>query len=220
MIATLAQIFFILVFLLLLFGALIAASDAGVRRAFRIALHRRVTRLRAPRYAIVGDSLAAQCDWRPLRRRPFDVLRLCLGGATLKDIGAQIVEARMGGGGNGGAEPIRDVAGVKLFAKAVSGIDAKDLKSLVDEAKKTIGSGVVAIANASVDGKAGVVVGVTADLTARYNAVDLVRVASEKLGGKGGGGRPDLAQAGGPDATALEAALTAIEETLRVKAAQ
>ncbi|WP_024881242.1 GDSL-type esterase/lipase family protein [Methylosinus sp. LW3] len=95
MIATLAQIFFILAFLLLLGGALIAASDAGVRRAFRIALHRRVARLRAPRYAIVGDSLAAQCDWRPLRRRPFDVLRLCLGGATLKDIGAQIVEARM-----------------------------------------------------------------------------------------------------------------------------
>ncbi len=126
----------------------------------------------------------------------------------------------MGGGGNGAAEPVREIAGVKLFAKAVAGIDAKDLKSLVDDAKKTIGSGIVAIANASADGKAGVVVGVTADLTALYNAVDLVRVASEKLGGKGGGGRPDLAQAGGPDATALDAALAAIEETLRQKAAR
>ncbi|MBU3888940.1 alanine--tRNA ligase [Methylosinus sporium] len=126
----------------------------------------------------------------------------------------------MGGGGNGAAEPVRDVAGIKLFAKAVGGIDAKDLKSLVDEAKKTIGSGVVAIANASTDGKAGVVVGVTADLTARFNAIDLVRAASEKLGGKGGGGRPDLAQAGGPDASALDAALAAVEETLRQKASQ
>lgn len=96
-IATLAQILFILFILPLLFGALIVASDAGARRAFRIALHRRVAHLRPPRYAIVGDSLAAQCDWRPLRLRPFDVLRLCLGGATLKDIGAQIVEARMMG---------------------------------------------------------------------------------------------------------------------------
>jgi len=63
------------------------------------------------------------------------------------------------------------------------------------------------------------VVGVTDDLTPRFNAVDFVRVASEILGGKGGGGRPDLAQAGGPDAGAIDAALAAIEETLRKKAA-
>ncbi|MBY6241014.1 alanine--tRNA ligase [Methylosinus sp. Sm6] len=125
----------------------------------------------------------------------------------------------MGGGGNGAA-PVREIAGIKLFAKVVSGIDPKDLKSLVDEQKKALGSGVVAIANASADGKAGVVVGVTADLTEIYNAVELVRAASEKLGGKGGGGRPDLAQAGGPDASALDAALAAIEDQLRVRAAQ
>ncbi|MBG0810155.1 SGNH/GDSL hydrolase family protein [Methylosinus sp. H3A] len=95
MIATLAQFFFALAFLLLLGGALILVSDAGTRRAFRIALHKRVARLRPPRVAIVGDSLAAQCDWRRLGSRPFDVLRLAVGGATLKDIGAQIVEARM-----------------------------------------------------------------------------------------------------------------------------
>jgi len=124
------------------------------------------------------------------------------------------------GGGDGSGEQVRDVSGVKLFARAVSGIDAKDLKSLVDDAKKAIGSGVVAIANASADGKAGIVVGVTSDLTAKFSAVDFVRVASEKLGGKGGGGRPDLAQAGGPDASAIDAALASIEDALRGKAAQ
>jgi lysophospholipase L1-like esterase len=97
MIGTLALIFFGLAFFLLLGGALIVLADSGARRAFRIALHRRVARLRPPRVAIVGDSLTAQCDWRSLGSRPFDVLRLALGGATLKDIGAQIVEARMMG---------------------------------------------------------------------------------------------------------------------------
>ena len=84
----------------------------------------------------------------------------------------------------------------------------KDLKSLADEAKQSIGSGVVAIVGVSEDGRAGVVVAVTPDLTQKFNAVDFVRVASEKLGGKGGGGRPDMAQAGGPDGAAAEAALT------------
>ncbi len=123
------------------------------------------------------------------------------------------------GGGGGAAREARDIAGVKLLSRAVSGIESKDLKALVDDAKKAIGSGVVAIATASPDGKAGIVVGVTDDLTRRFNAVDFVRVASEILGGKGGGGRPDLAQAGGPDAGAIDAALAAIEETLRNKAA-
>ena len=127
----------------------------------------------------------------------------------------------MGGAESGGAtDAVRDVAGVKLFSRAVSGIDAKDLKALVDEKKKAIGSGVVAIANSSPQGNASVVVGVTADLTQRFSAVDFVRVASEKLGGKGGGGRPDMAQAGGPDATAIDSALAAIEDALRIKAAE
>ena len=124
------------------------------------------------------------------------------------------------GGGAEASQPITDVAGIKLFSRAVAGVDAKDLKGLVDEAKKSIGSGVVAIANSSPDGKAGVVVGVTDDLTGRFSAVDFVRLAAEKLGGKGGGGRPDLAQAGGPDASAIDAALAAIGEALRAKAAQ
>jgi alanyl-tRNA synthetase len=125
----------------------------------------------------------------------------------------------MAGGGastsNGsGAAGVREVGDVKLMARAVEGIEMKDLKSLADDGKKQLGSGVVAIVGVTEDGKAGVVVGVTADLTARYNAVDLVRVASEALGGKGGGGRPDMAQAGGPDGAKADAALAAIEKAM------
>jgi alanyl-tRNA synthetase len=123
----------------------------------------------------------------------------------------------MGGGGGDGAaaaSAVREVGNVKLMARAVEGVETKDLKSLVDDGKKQIGSGVVAIIGVTGDGKAGVVVGVTSDLTARYNAVDLVRVASEALGGKGGGGRPDMAQAGGPDGAKADAALSAIEKAM------
>jgi alanyl-tRNA synthetase len=121
----------------------------------------------------------------------------------------------MGGGasaGNGAA--VREAGGVKLLARAVEGVETKDLKSLVDDGKKQIGSGVVAIVGVTEDGKAGIVVGVTADLTSRFNAVELVRKGSEVLGGKGGGGRPDMAQAGGPDGAKANAALSAIEQAM------
>ena len=124
----------------------------------------------------------------------------------------------MGGGASmaGARRPRRArVGGVKLLARAFQGIETKDLKSLADDGKKQLGSGVVAIVGVTEDGKAGVVVGVTPDLTARFNAVDLVRkVASEALGGKGGGGRPDMAQAGGPDGAKANAALSAIEQAM------
>ncbi|MBR1192560.1 alanine--tRNA ligase [Bradyrhizobium sp. AUGA SZCCT0160] len=121
-----------------------------------------------------------------------------------------------GGGGNGAAAAggVREVGNVKLLARAVEGVETKDLKSLVDDGKKQIGSGVVAIVGVTEDGKAGVVVGVTADLTSRFSAVDLVKIASATLGGKGGGGRPDMAQAGGPDGAKADAALTAIEQAM------
>ncbi len=124
----------------------------------------------------------------------------------------------MGGGAtNGGAAAaggVREAGDVKLLARAVEGVEIKDLKSLVDDGKKQLGSGVVAIVGVTEDGKAGVVVGVTADLTSRFNAVDLVRKGSEALGGKGGGGRPDMAQAGGPDGAKANAALSAIEKAM------
>ena len=121
--------------------------------------------------------------------------------------GGAAAEAAAAGG-------MREVGNVKLMARAIQGIETKDLKSLVDDGKKQLGSGVVAIVGVTEDGKAGVVVGVTADLTWRFNAVDLVRVASEALGGKGGGGRPDMAQAGGPDGAKADAALAAIEKAM------
>ncbi|WP_342361551.1 alanine--tRNA ligase [Terrarubrum flagellatum] len=119
----------------------------------------------------------------------------------------------MGGGGSDGASDIIEVGGVKYFRRAVS-IDMKDLKSLADEAKAKVGSGVVAIANTGVDGKGAIVVGVTDDLTSKFNAVDLVRIGAEALGGKGGGGRPNMAQAGGPDGARAADALKRIEERL------
>jgi alanyl-tRNA synthetase len=109
---------------------------------------------------------------------------------------------------------LKTVGNIKLLARAVSGIDLKDLRTLADEGKKQVGSGVVAIVGTTEDGKAGVVVGVTNDLTARFNAVELVRKGAEALGGKGGGGRPDMAQAGGPDGSKADAALKAIEVAL------
>ena len=119
------------------------------------------------------------------------------------------------GGGTGEAGVARDVGGVKLYARAVSGVDMKDLKSLADEAKQNVGSGVVVIAAASEDGKASIVVAVTPDLTNRFNAVELVRLGSAALGGKGGGGRPDMAQAGGPDGAKTQEALAAVEAGVR-----
>lgn len=114
------------------------------------------------------------------------------------------------GGTGTAAEAVRDVSGTRLLARVVSGIDMKDLKSLADDAKKQIGSGIVAIVGVADDGKAGIVVGVTPDVSERFDAVALVRIGAEKLGGKGGGGRRDLAQAGGPDGDAAQAALDAI----------
>jgi alanyl-tRNA synthetase len=113
----------------------------------------------------------------------------------------------------GGDDGAKTIAGIKTVLRLVDGVGAKDLKSLADGAKTQIGSGVVAFV-ATADGKASIVVGVTDDITARISAVDLVRVAAEALGGKGGGGRPDMAQAGGPDTGNAAGALAAIEKRL------
>jgi alanyl-tRNA synthetase len=112
-----------------------------------------------------------------------------------------------------GESDVKTVAGIKTVLRLVEGVGAKDLKSLADEAKAKLGSGVVAFA-AVADGKASLVVGVTDDLKARISAVDLVRLGAEALGGKGGGGRPDMAQAGGPDGARAADALAAIERQL------
>ncbi|MGD1876885.1 MAG: alanine--tRNA ligase [Kiloniellaceae bacterium] len=118
-----------------------------------------------------------------------------------------------GGGGESGSDDIREVAGLKFAAKVLDGIPAKDLKPLADDLKKRIGSGVVVLIAVN-DGKASLVGGVTADVAGKTSAVDLVKVGAEALGGKGGGGRPDMAQAGGPDGAAAPQAIAAIEAAL------
>jgi alanyl-tRNA synthetase len=115
-----------------------------------------------------------------------------------------------GSAGGAAASPVQELGKVKLLARTVQGVAPKDLRGLVDDGKRQLGSGIVAIVGVSEEGKAGLVVGVTSDLISTYDAVELARVGAEALGGKGGGGRPDLAQAGGPDGARAEQALAAI----------
>ena len=121
--------------------------------------------------------------------------------------------------GGGAAQPqaAKDLGGIKFMGRVIDDLPAKELKSLADDMKKSIGSGVVALV-ARENGKASIVVGVTDDLTKRLSAVDFVRAGAEALGGKGGGGRPDMAQAGGPDGARAEAAIAAVEKAVAAKA--
>jgi alanyl-tRNA synthetase len=121
-------------------------------------------------------------------------------------------ELALGGGAAGApaASAVQALGDTKLLARVVHGVAPKDLRGLVDDAKKQLGSGIAAIIGVSEEGKAALVVGVTSDLTGSHDAVELARVGAETLGGKGGGGRPDLAQAGGPDGARAEQALQAI----------
>jgi alanyl-tRNA synthetase len=121
--------------------------------------------------------------------------------------------ATAGSGGASGADAFKEANGVKLALRVLDGIPAKELKGMVDELRDQMGSGIVALISTD-GGKASIVVGLTEDLAGKFSAVDLVRVGVEKLGGKGGGGRPDMAQGGGPDADQAEAALAAIEATV------
>ncbi|MFL5269688.1 MAG: alanine--tRNA ligase [Stellaceae bacterium] len=105
---------------------------------------------------------------------------------------------------------------IAFDGRVVDGVSGRELKPLADDLKRRIGSGVVAIVSRA-DGKAAIVVGVTPDLTGRFDAVELVRLGAEALGGKGGGGRADMAQAGGPDAGRAEAALAAVEHAVAAK---
>ena len=113
--------------------------------------------------------------------------------------------------------PARRIDGIAFDGRVVDDVPGRELKSLADDLKRRIGSGVVAVVSRA-DGKAAIVVGVTADLAGRFDAVELVRSGAAVLGGKGGGGRPDLAQAGGPDADSAEAALAAVELAVAGKA--
>ncbi len=197
------------------------ASAAGVRRiealtaeGARAYLAQQDARVRELAGALrtrpedVVDRVKALLDERKqLERQLTDAKRqIALGGGT--------ASAPNGKGADGAAGAIRAVGDIKLLARTVQGLNPKDLRGLIDDGKKQVGSGVVAIVGVTEDGKAGLAVGVTDDLTKRISAVDLVKAGAEALGGKGGGGRPDMAQAGGPDGSKAEAALAAIEARL------
>ena len=201
-------------------GIISVVAESGVSSGVRRieALSATAARHSANNLVRIAKSSAAEL------RTPVDELPARLG--TLieerKRLERDLSEAKkklaMSGGGRTetgeGADGVRTIGDVKLMARAVEGIELKDLRSLADDGKKKLGSGVVAIVGVSGDGKAGIVVGVTNDLVTRFNAIDLARKGAEALGGKGGGGRPDMAQAGGPDGSKAEAALAAIAAAL------
>jgi alanyl-tRNA synthetase len=201
-----------------------SASSAGVRRvealtaegaraylAQQDARMRELSGVLRTRSDDVVERVKALLEERKLLERQLaDAKRqLALGGGAPQPNGkgADGQDARQ-------AAPIRAVGDIKLLARSVQGLNPKDLRGLIDDGKKQVGSGVVAIVGITDDGKAGLAVGVTDDLTERISAVDLVRAGAEALGGKGGGGRPDMAQAGGPDGSKADAALAAIEARL------
>jgi alanyl-tRNA synthetase len=121
-------------------------------------------------------------------------------------------ELAMGGGAKA-AEPSEVINGVAFQAQVLTGVTGKDLPSLIDEMKTGMESGAVVLI-ADTGGKAAVAVGVTADLTDRVSAVDILRAVTPELGGKGGGGRPDMAQGGGASADNAEAAIAAARAVL------
>jgi alanyl-tRNA synthetase len=136
-----------------------------------------------------------------------------------KQLDSALADARqqlaLGGGGGQGASdnPLETVGGVALSVRVLHGLEAKALRGLIDQEKQRMGSGIAAFIAVN-DGRAAVAVGVTDDLTASHDAVALVKIAVAALGGQGGGGRPDMAQGGGPDAAAADSALAALRAHL------
>jgi alanyl-tRNA synthetase len=191
------------------------AVSAGVRRIEALAGHAAEAHVRhqAELLAEAAATLKVRAEDLPAR------LAALVDGQ--RKIERELAEARKalalaGAGGSGGgnaADEVRDVGGVKLIGRVLNGVPGKDLKGMADEFKKKLGSGVVALIGVE-DGKASAVVGVTDDLSKSFSAVELVKAGVAALGGKGGGGRPDMAQGGGPDAAKAPEALKAIEAAL------
>jgi alanyl-tRNA synthetase len=189
-----------------------SASSAGVRRIEALTGEAAFEHLEreAGRMAQVAGALKAQ---------PADVMdRLKSIMDERKALQNEVAQLRRelamaGGAGQGGAPEAKDVNGVKFFAQVLTGVSGKDLRPLLDEHKTRLESGAVLLI-ADEGGKVAVAAGVTNDLTDSLSAVDLVRAAVEALGGKGGGGRPDMAQGGAKDASNADAAMAAAEAVI------
>ncbi|MHA7851033.1 alanine--tRNA ligase [Roseovarius sp.] len=188
------------------------ASSAGVRRIEALTGEAARQYLSAQAHRV--DALAAE-----LKARPDDVVtRVKALMDERKQLANEVAQLRRelamaGGAGQGDGPEVREIGGVPFLAQVLRGVSGKDLPAIIDEHKARMGSGAVLLI-ADADGKAAVAAGVTQDLTGRVSAVDLVRAAVPVLGGKGGGGRPDMAQGGGPDAGNADAAIKAAEQIL------
>lgn len=186
-----------------------SASSAGVRRIEAL------TGEAAFRYLSEQDRRLAEAALA-LKARPEEVAqRVCGLLDERKALGNEVAQLRRelamaGGAGQGGGPEAKDVGGVNFLAQVLSGVSGRDLPSLIDEHKARLGSGAVLLI-ADTGGKVAVAAGVTQDLTGRVSAVDMVRAAVTPLGGKGGGGRPDMAQGGGADMGGADAAIAAVE---------
>jgi len=196
-----------------------SAVAAGVRRIEAL------TGAAAEAHVLAEEDLLRQAA-AALKASPIDVpARLAALSDERRRLERELTEARKalalaggGGGAKGAAPQVQRIGDISFAGRKLDGVPAKELKGMADAMKSEIGSGVVALV-AVEDGRASLVVGVTEDLTGRLSAVDLVRAGSAALGGKGGGGRPDMAQAGGPNGTDADQALAAIEQAIKQKAA-
>ena len=186
-----------------------SASSAGVRRFEALTGQAALDHLRAQdaRLADVAATLKAAPAEVGERVKTLTEER-----RALQNEVAQLRRELAMGGKSGGSD-IKEINGIKLIAQVMSGVTGKDLPGLIDEMKARLGSGAVVLI-ADTGAKPAVAAGVTADLTGRISAVTLAKAAVEALGGKGGGGRPDLAQGGGADIALADAALKAVEAAL------
>jgi alanyl-tRNA synthetase len=191
-----------------------SAVGAGVRRIE--ALTGKAARHRGNTNVAIVDAAAGL-----LRSGSHEVLdRIAALQDNIKKMERELTDARkklaLGGGAGAGASASADetVNGVTYVGRTVEGIPARDVKGLVDTEKKRIGSGVVTVVLKGDDGKGTVAIGVTDDLTAKYAAGNLIKLATAALGGQGGGGRPDMAQGGGPDGGKAAEAIAAVRAAL------
>ncbi|WP_296716091.1 alanine--tRNA ligase [Erythrobacter sp.] len=196
-----------------------SAVSSGVRRIEALTGE-------AARQWLVAREDALKAAASVIRATPEEVpLRIAALMDERKRLEKELAEAKkalaLGGGGSTGGVAVpadETVAGVTFSGQVLEGLDPKELRPLLDAAKQRIGSGVAAVVAVN-DGKASIAAAVTDDLTGRFSAVDLVRAGVESLGGKGGGGRPDMAQGGGPDGAKAADALSAIKAALAAQPA-